>query len=287
LDVLLHVGCYLPTNDLIHFSLSCHDFNKLGSYDVLWKEMYKYEYGGLQHETKHNEVEVSGVEVGVSGVYGWKARYHQRQLARSNDVLAFNTIPTVIPGLTELQTNPNFNVERFSIHFLQDKNVTRVARGIYLSLSDARTSGLLGSYFDTLDFSNQSVLESLTLLLHFIQFPSHFSVITKFMLYFAERYFACNSNSIFKNSDAVYVLGFGIIMLNTDMHNSAVKNKMTLAQYIHNSSGINDGENLPEKLLSDIYNQVKEKPLIFNKATNQYDSSLWSWVSDWISKLKK
>jgi len=109
------------------------------------------------------------------------------------------------------------------------------------------------------------------------------------MLYFSERYFACNSNSIFKNADTVYVLGFGIIMLNTDMHNSAIKNKMTLAQYVINCSGINNGEDLPVELLSDIYAKVKEKPLVINNTmpNNRYDSSLWSWVSDWISKLKR
>jgi len=220
----------------------------------------------------------------------WKAKYFACFVYRSNDIREFNSNPTVIPGLSELQNTPQSNIERYTLNFLHEKNVSRVSRGIYLSLRDAMTSGLIGSYFEAFDFTDQTVLESLTTLLEYIHFPAHFTVITKFMLFFAERYFACNyRNSVFKNSDAVYVLAFGIIMLNTDMHNSAVKNKMTLGQYIHNSSGINSGEDLPEILLVNIYNKVREKPLIFNKITpaNQYDSSLWSWVSDWISKLKK
>lgn len=235
-----------------------------------------YDFGGLlENEVTNNS---------------WQEKYHRNHLARVEEIIVFNTNPTVIPRMAELQNLKNFDTEKFTLRFLQEKDISRVARGVYLSLSHARMSGLLGNYFDTLDFSGKTVLESLSLLLKFIQFPSHFSVITKFMLYFADRYFACNSaDTIFKNSDAVYVLGFGIIMLNTDMHNSAVKNKMTLAQYIHNSNGINDGENLPERVLADIYSKVQEKPLVFNKSTiaNQYDSSLWSWVSDWITKLRR
>eukprot|EP00026_Physarum_polycephalum_P011230 Phypoly_transcript_11437.p1 GENE.Phypoly_transcript_11437~~Phypoly_transcript_11437.p1 ORF type:complete len:334 (+),score=30.01 Phypoly_transcript_11437:162-1163(+) len=274
-DILVLVGGYLKRGELFSFSLLCHSLCKIANEDSLWRNLYMYDYGGL----------ASGL-----ASEAWKARYHARYIARANDISAFNANPTVLPGLAELQNEPPYNIERFTLQFLQEHGVSRVARGIYLSLTDARMSGLLGSYFDTLDFSNQTVLESLSMLLNFVQFPSHFSVITKFMLFFSERYFACNyRDTIFKNSDAVYVLAFGIIMLNTDMHNSAVKNKMTLSQYIHNSSGINNGENLPEKLLADIYSKVKEQPLVFNKSTptNQYESSVWSWVSDWIGKLKK
>ena len=39
-------------------------------------------------------------------------------------------------------------------------------------------------------------------------------------------------------------------MLNTDLHNPAIKNKITKEQFLKNNRGINSGGDLPEKVLS-------------------------------------
>ena len=50
---------------------------------------------------------------------------------------------------------------------------------------------------------------------------------------FAQRYFSQNPGSIFANQDTCYVLAFAVIMLNTDLHNPAIKKekKMTKQQW--------------------------------------------------------
>ena len=45
-------------------------------------------------------------------------------------------------------------------------------------------------------------------------------------------------------------------MLNTDAHSPQVKNRMTKADFIKNNKGINDNANLPEELLSEIYDEI-------------------------------
>ena len=45
-------------------------------------------------------------------------------------------------------------------------------------------------------------------------------------------------------------------MLNTDAHNPQVKHRMTMADFIKNNRGINDGQDLPEELLSGIYDDI-------------------------------
>jgi len=275
-EVLVQVASFINLNEICKVSRTCHALNDVTSFDSLWRKVYDLDFGRYSRGDNNDRSQ------------SWKDNYRVKRLERNNDIKAFNANPTFIPGLQEIsQGETQYRVERYAINFLQDSGITRVSRGVYLSFADKRTLGLLDAYFETLNFHGLSVLESLMKMLLYIQFPSHFSVITRFMLCFAQRYFNCNSDAgIFKNTDAVYVLAFGIIMLNTDMHNSAVKNKMTLNQYIMNSSGINDGENLPDKMLSDIYNNIKENPLVLNRLTPSYESSLWSWVSDWISKLR-
>lgn len=65
---------------------------------------------------------------------------------------------------------------------------------------------------------------------------------------FAHRYCELNP-SIFKHPDTCFVLSFAIIMLNTSLHNPAVKEKQTLDQFINMNRGIDNGDDLPRELL--------------------------------------
>jgi len=50
-------------------------------------------------------------------------------------------------------------------------------------------------------------------------------------------------------SDTCYVLSFAIIMLNTSLHNPAVKDKPTVDRFVTMNRGINEGGDLPRELL--------------------------------------
>ena len=52
------------------------------------------------------------------------------------------------------------------------------------------------------------------------------------------------------SSDTCYVLSFAIIMLNTSLHNPAVKDKPTVERFIDMNRGIKDGKDLPPDLLT-------------------------------------
>ncbi|NWW45967.1 CYH1 protein, partial [Pedionomus torquatus] len=57
-----------------------------------------------------------------------------------------------------------------------------------------------------------------------------------------------------------YVLSFAIIMLNTSLHNPNVKDKPTAERFIAMNRGINDGGDLPEELLRNLYESIKNEP---------------------------
>lgn len=65
---------------------------------------------------------------------------------------------------------------------------------------------------------------------------------------FAHRYCELNP-SIFQHPDTCFVLSFAIIMLNTSLHNPAVKDKQTIEQFIAMNRGIDNGDDLPRELL--------------------------------------
>ncbi len=72
--------------------------------------------------------------------------------------------------------------------------------------------------------------------------------------------FCAFTHSVFlspHSSDAVYVLAFAVIMLNTDLHNPQVKKKMSRTDFLKNNRGINEGENLPDDFLEDLYERYE------------------------------
>lgn len=85
--------------------------------------------------------------------------------------------------------------------------------------------------------------------------------IDRIMEKFAER-FTSQNESVFPSPDTAFILGFSVIMLNTDLHNPSIKpeKRMTMESFIRNNKGIADGGDLPEEVLAGIFNRIKEKP---------------------------
>lgn len=79
---------------------------------------------------------------------------------------------------------------------------------------------------------------------------------------FAERY-TYENPTVFPTADAAFILAFSIIMLNTDLHNPAIKEerRMTKEGFIRNNRGICDGQDLPEEFLNSIFDRIKSNPI--------------------------
>ncbi|ORM40073.1 ARF guanine-nucleotide exchange factor GNOM [Babesia sp. Xinjiang] len=82
------------------------------------------------------------------------------------------------------------------------------------------------------------------------------------------------------NVDVIFVLSYSIIMLNTDLHNTQIKKKMKLEDFVRNNKGINNGKNLPYEFLEDIYTTIKYHEIKLHKGNEQvevvkYDNFFW------------
>ena len=64
----------------------------------------------------------------------------------------------------------------------------------------------------------------------------------------------------FADADAAYVCAFSLMMLNTDLHNPAVRAKMSLAEFAENNCGVNGGHDRPSPTPSPIRAQLKTEP---------------------------
>jgi Sec7 domain/Domain of unknown function (DUF1981) len=79
---------------------------------------------------------------------------------------------------------------------------------------------------------------------------------------FAERYTEQNPD-VFPTADVAFILAFSIIMLNTDLHNPAIKEdrRMSRDGFIRNNRGICDGQDLADEFLYGIFDRIKASPI--------------------------
>ena len=77
--------------------------------------------------------------------------------------------------------------------------------------------------------------------------PGEAQRIDRMMEAFAQWYHDNNPKSFFANVEAVHLLAFAIIMLNTDLHNPAIKKKMTKFEFKGRVLGLNDGKGKHKK----------------------------------------
>lgn len=87
----------------------------------------------------------------------------------------------------------------------------------------------------------------------------------RILIQFSKRFKECNS-SIEYSEDSLHTLVCSLMLLNTDLHGNSISTKMKLNDFIHNLSGLNDGEDFPKEKLKTLYSSIKEKEIQFVNA---------------------
>lgn len=120
---------------------------------------------------------------------------------------------------------------------------------------------ILHHYVGRMDFTGLMFDDGIRLFLSGFRLPGEAQKIDRIMEKFAESFTRQNPH-VFPSADTAFILGFSVIMLNTDLHNPSIKpeRRMTIESFIRNNKGIADGSDLPEEYLTGIFNRIKENP---------------------------
>ena len=137
---------------------------------------------------------------------------------------------------------------------------------------------MLTAYSHAFDFHGLSFVEAVRAFLSPFRLPGEAQKIDRIMCEFSQRYCAQNPG-VFADPDAAYVLGFSVIMLNTDAHSSQIKNKMTKAEFTRNNRGINAGADLPAELLESVYEDISSHEI---KTGTEWDDLGESELMEWL-----
>ncbi|KAL6299711.1 hypothetical protein BKA93DRAFT_741894 [Sparassis latifolia] len=152
-----------------------------------------------------------------------------------------------------IPSNSPTDIARF---LLETDGLSKAMIGEYLGEGDEEHIAIMHAFVDLMDFGELPFVDSLRTFLQAFRLPGESQKIDRYMLKFAERYIAGNPQTPFANADTAYVLAYSTIMLNTDAHNPQVKIRMTRADFIKNNRGINDGADLPEDILTSIFEDI-------------------------------
>lgn len=119
------------------------------------------------------------------------------------------------------------------------------------------------AYVRAVSFTGLSLVEALRKFLTNggFRLPGEAQKIERMVEVFAQCYWE-DTPQEFTSSDTVMVLAYSCIMLNTDLHNPQVKkNKMSKEQFVKNNRGIDNGRDVAQSLLEDIYDDISENPI--------------------------
>ncbi|KJE96523.1 cytohesin 1 [Capsaspora owczarzaki ATCC 30864] len=155
---------------------------------------------------------------------------------------------------------------------LESDMLSKTAIGDYLGELKEFNLATLQRFVDLQKFGGMTFDTALRKFLSSFRLPGEAQKIDRMMERFADKY--CKENTdVFAHPDTCYVLAFSIIMLNTDLHNPSIKNKITLEGFIKNNRGINQGQDLAPEFLSVLYDRIKNEELEMPKDEDGTDMS--------------
>lgn len=99
--------------------------------------------------------------------------------------------------------------------------------------------------------------------------PGEGQIIDRILQEFANCYVAQNPGK-YSNADELYVLSFALVMLNSDLHNRNVQNRMTVKEFIRNTRHLLSADDVTDKELTEMYNEIQSTPFSFTNHTNDF-----------------
>uniref|UniRef100_A0A8B9M1W1 Cytohesin 4 n=1 Tax=Accipiter nisus TaxID=211598 RepID=A0A8B9M1W1_9AVES len=139
------------------------------------------------------------------------------------------------------------------------EGLNKTAIGDYLGGRDPTNIQILQAFVACHQFANLNLVQALRQFLWSFRLPGEAQKIDRMMEAFANWYCKCNPG-VFQSTDTCYILSFSIIMLNTSLHNPNVKDKTPFERFVSINKGIDNGEDLPEELLKNLFESIKNEP---------------------------
>ncbi|KAI4248575.1 MAG: hypothetical protein LQ352_005900 [Teloschistes flavicans] len=198
----------------------------------------------------------------------------------------------VIRGATRFNENPKSGIAYLASQGIIDdpdnahsvatflRGTTRISKTVLGDfLSKKSNDQLLRAFMDLFDFDKKRVDEALRELLNSFRLPGEAPLIERIVEVFSEKYCSGATPEGIAGKDAVHVLAYAIIILNTDQHNPSVKDekRMTYADFAKNLRGVNGGDNFDPTYLQQTYDSIRTNEIILPEEHNTARAFDYAW----------
>ncbi len=160
------------------------------------------------------------------------------------------------------------------------KSTSRVSKKVLGDfISKKGNEEYLEAFVDLFDFSEKRVDEALRLLLESFRLPGESALIERIMVCFAKKYVANSTQQDVEDEDAIYILAYAILMLNTDQHNPKFKGqkRMVIDDFARNLRGVNGGKNFAPEFLEAIFEAIKSNEIILPDEHDNKHAFDYAW----------
>uniref|UniRef100_A0A3P8UN70 Cytohesin 4b n=1 Tax=Cynoglossus semilaevis TaxID=244447 RepID=A0A3P8UN70_CYNSE len=222
------------------------DFTEDEKMEIENIRMYKKD---LLEDIQKLKLEIDNV---MATIHSFESAEENKTIERSkcfiNGKKKFNMDPK--KGINYLVKNKLLDerAETIAEFLYKEEGLNKTAIGEFLGEREALHLQTLKAFVELHEFSDLNLVQALR------SFWLWTYVICVNLLY------VFTSSKCFCFLDTCYILSFAIIMLNTSLHNPNVKDKTTLERFISMNRGINNGEDLPNDLLSKLYDSIRSEP---------------------------
>ncbi|KAK4462786.1 hypothetical protein QBC42DRAFT_267044 [Cladorrhinum samala] len=146
-------------------------------------------------------------------------------------------------------------------------------------LTKKGNESILDAFMDQFDFTGKRVDEALRILLGTFRLPGESALIERIVSSFAEKYCSSSVPEGVADKDAVFILSYAIIMLNTDQHSPTLKNqsRMQYVDFARNLRGVNGGQDFATEYLQAIFNEIKSNEIILPSEHDNKHAFDYAW----------
>ena len=198
----------------------------------------------------------------------------------------------VIRGATRFNENTKAGIAYLTSHGIIDnpdnaksvakflRGTTRISKPVLGDfLSKKGHEPLLEAYIDLFDFTGKRVDEALRDMLNSFRLPGESALIERIVTVFSAKYCGESMPEGIASVDAVLILTYAIIMLNTDQYNPNVKKekRMTYNDFARNLRGVNGGVDFAPDYLQQIYKSIKSNEIILPDEHDNSKSFDYAW----------
>ncbi|KKK17342.1 hypothetical protein AOCH_003396 [Aspergillus ochraceoroseus] len=145
------------------------------------------------------------------------------------------------------------------------KGTTRLSKKVLGEFISKRANeDLLNAFVDLFDFSGKTVVEGLRDLLGAFRLPGESPLIERIITTFTNQFIQKSHPPEVADKDSLFILTYGIIMLNTELYNPNIKsqNRMSCNDFARNLRGVNAGQDFAPEFLQGIYDSIKQNEII-------------------------